>query len=463
MGKQNDQSAVDITELRDTPKNRLPVLPNTTKNDDTLQWFYQLVLDTFACQNGRVSPLYLRRSGQTLHIRVGNRWHTYHRRESLEFWRDAMKQYSDLRLSNWSTKRMQAVWDYLQAYAPEASFDNRRYFELANAVLDSHTGELDYSPERFLHCPTTRGSELAYLPEYEPTAAWRSWYETLDEHQRAVRDWSVGSAITGEHGLLFTFGQSRTGKSTLAEAIQEVLGDGARVLKLSEDFGRFATRSFENTTYLYDPDNKGSKNHNNKNYETIHLMASGDPLNIEIKGGDFYQTTNYGFIEVVSNAPVSLTFEQSLVDRVRFCLYTYIESRADGGNTKRLILADKQAWLNYAVASAVRLATGEITRPPIDHYQAYGWARWLKETSGYGRMCLEEARIVNYSEYEQTVAARFQSSKETVDDIIAGIKEINRQLGEDFLKIDWDYYEKNLNDSYYNKGGNATTETPKLF
>ena len=91
----------------------------------------------------------------------------------------------------------------------------------------------------------------------------------------------------------------------------------------------------------------------------------------------------------MSNAPTTLYFEQSLVDRVRFCLYTYIDPRSDGGKMKRLILADRQAWLNYAISCAIKLAKGETERPPIDDYQAYGWVLWLQEANTYGKMCVD--------------------------------------------------------------------------
>lgn len=464
MSRQVQPGAVDplMQALQSTPAGTLPSMPGTVKNEDTLQWFYKAVLNTFACMDGGESPLYLRREGQNLYIRHKGQWRAYGRRDSLEFWRDAMASYKALAESNWSVKRLQAAWDYFQAYAPEAEFDNRRYFETANAVLDTITGELDYSEERFLNKPTTRSSTLPYDPAYEPSVAWQKWYGTLDEHQKLVRDWSVGSAVAGEHGLLFTYGQSRTGKSTLAEGLSATLGDGARVFSLSSDFGRFATKFMENTTYLYDPDSKGSKNHNNANYETLHLMASGDPIKVEIKGGDMYQTTNYGFVEIVSNAPVGMSFEQSLVDRVRFCLYTYIEPRADGGTLKRQILADKQAWLNYAIRCAIRLAKGEITRPPIDEYQAYGWVQWLSATSSYARLCFQEMRVVGYSEYQQTVVSKYLLSKETVEDTQAGMREISRQLGQELTTYDWETYGETLAELYYNGGGNGN-EATELF
>lgn len=56
-------------------------------------------------------------------------------------------------------------------YAIEIEFDNRRYFEMRNAVLDGYTGELGESETRFLLHPTTRSSQLSYNPEYTPTPA----------------------------------------------------------------------------------------------------------------------------------------------------------------------------------------------------------------------------------------------------------------------------------------------------
>lgn len=453
------KNAEDIEAIKKTPNDELPVMPETVRNQDTLQWFYRAILENFTCQNGRRSPLYLRRSEHGLAIRHGNQWKVYRRGEMIEFWRDAMQAYPDLAESNWSTKRNQAIWDYFQVYAPEIEFDNRRYFEMENCILDGYTGDLNSEDERFLICPTTRASSLKYDPSYEPGVAWKKWYDTMDEHQQKVRDWSVGSAITGQHGLLFTFGQSRTGKSTLAEGLAEVLGSGAGVFSLSRNWGRFYTQHMDNTTYLYDADAKGAKNQNNENYGTLHLMASGDPIQVEVKGSEIYQTTNYGFIEVISNAPTTLSFEQSLVDRVRFCLYTYIEPRADGGQMKRMILADKQAWLNYAVECAIKLAKGETVRPLIDNYQMYGWVLWLQEANSYGKMCVEEGRVMTYSEYKFAYdgAARFTLTKETIEEMRAGFNELSRQFGSNFLAYDWKEYGEQLRKDYYHE------EAPKLF
>lgn len=461
QAEQEKKNAADIKAIQNTPSTELPVLPETVRNQETLQWFYRAVTDNFTCMNDRRSPLFLRRNEHGLAIRVGNAWKVYRRNEQIEFWRDAMAAFPELAESNWSTKRTQDIWQYFQIYAPEIEFDNRRYFEMANCILDGYTGELNSDEDRFLTHPTTRASKLKYDPTYEPSVAWKQWYDTLDKHQRAVRDWSVGSAFIGNHGLLFTFGQSRTGKSTLAEGLAEVLGSGAGVFSLSRNWGRFYTQHMDNTTYLYDADAKGAKNQNNENYGTLHLMASGDPIQVEMKGAEIYQTTNYGFIEVISNAPTTLNFEQSLVDRVRFCLYTYIDPRADGGQMKRMILADKQAWLNYAVGCAIKLAKGEVVRPKIDDYQMYGWVLWLQEANTYGKMCVEEGRVLTYSEYQQVYqgANRFMLTKETIDEMKSGFTELTRQYGKDFLREDWEAYGQKLKDEYYG----TNQEAPKLF
>ncbi len=451
------RTAEDLAAIKNTPSDELPVLPETVRNQETLQWFYRAIADNFTCMNGRKSPLFLRRSEHGLAIRIGNAWKTYHRGQQIEFWRDTMAAYPELADSNWSTKRTMAIWDYFQIYAPEIEFDNRRYFEMGNCILDGYTGELNYSDDRFLEHPTTRASKLSYEPDYKPSAAWVKWYQTMDEHQQKVRDWSVGSAITGQHGLLFTFGQSRTGKSTLAEGLAEVLGSGAGVFSLSRNWGRFYTQHMDNTTYLYDADAKGAKNQNNENYGTLHLMASGDPIQIERKGAEIYQTTNYGFIEIISNSPTTLSFEQSLVDRVRFCLYTYINPRADGGQMKRLILADKQAWLNYAVGCAIKLAKGQVTRPAVDKYQMYGWVLWLQEANTYGKMCVKEGRVLTYSEYKMSYegAQRFMLTRETIEEMRSGLYELKRQYGSDFLATNWDEYGEELKNKY--------EEAPKLL
>lgn len=458
---QQEEHERNLMNIDSTEDNALPVLPETVRNQETLQWFYLVVMQNLSCLDGRKSTLYMRRSEKGIAVRINHQWRIYRQKQSVDFWRDIMAEHKQLAQSNWSTKRQQDLWAYFQSYAPAISFDNRRYFEVRNAVLDTSTGELNYDEDRFLVCPTTRSSPLNYKPDYVPTPAWMQWYEGMDEHQQKVRDWSVGSAFLGEHGLLFTFGQSRTGKSTLAEGLSEVLGTGVGVFSLSRNWGRFYTQHFDDTTYLFDADAKGSKNQNNENYGTVHLMASGDPIQVEVKGGEVYQTTNYGFMEVISNTPATISFEQSLVDRVRFCLYTYIRPRADGGRMKKLILNDKQAWLNYALGCAIRFATGEAQRPKIDDYQAYGWSLWLQEANSYGKMCIDEGRALSYQEYKYGFegANRFMLTKETVDEMKLGFKELSRQYGKDFLKQDWKTYGKKLEDNYYGEND----EAPKLL
>lgn len=451
--KQPKKSAAEeaIAELQGTPLDQLPMLSENTKSPDTIQWFAAMVLDNFSCLNGRSSPLFLRTHEQALVFRQGNRWVQFHRGQKTEFWRAVFDAYPDVRESNWSTKRQQLLWDYFLTYAPSGEFDNRRYFETANAVLDGRTGTLNYDEDRFLVNATVRGSELAYEPSYTPSQAWLKWYDGMDKHQKQVRQWSVGAAVTGEYGLLMTFGNSRTGKSTAAEGLAQALGSGTNTFSLSQHWGQFYTQAFDGTTYLYDPDAKGSKNQNGDNYETIHMMASGDPLTMEIKQGASYRTSNYGFMEIISNAPAPLSFERSLIDRVRFCLYTYIGSKADDGEMKGLILKDKQAWLNYAIESAI--AFRQNGRPKIDMYQMYGWVSWLKNVNAYGRMCIDGKRALSYSEYKYAYDGnnRYLLNRETVEEMRDAMLELSKQFGKDFLMIDWKKYGEELKTQYYDK------------
>lgn len=443
-------------ELATTPKDALPYLSENVKSPDVNQQFASKVLDVFACQNGHSSPLYLRTNGGALAFRNQNRWVQFHRGERVEFWRAVMEAYPQVRESNWSIKRQHTLWEYFLSYAPAGEFDNRRYFETDNCILDGETGELDYSPTRFLDKPTVRHSTLAYDPKYIPTPAWQEWYDGMDDHQRKIRQWSVGSAITGAYGLLMTFGQSRTGKSTLAEGLAEALGSGTTTFSLADKWNRFYTQLFDNTTYLYDSDCKGSKRQNDDNYETLHLMASGDPLAMEIKQGASYRSQNYGFMELISNSPVPVTFEQSLVDRVRFCLYTYIKPRGDDGKMKGMILADKQAWLNYAIECAIKFR--KEGRPPVDKYQVYGWMQWLEQSNAYARLCIERKGLLSYSDYKYSndSGSRYLLTRDTVETIQAGFKELSRQYGENVLMVDWASYGKQLEKEYYDKA-------PKLF
>ena len=91
------KNAADLKAIQATPADELPVLPETVRNQETLQWFYRAVIENFTCMGGRKSPLYLRRTEHGLAIRVGNAWRVYRRGESVNFWRDAMASYRELR------------------------------------------------------------------------------------------------------------------------------------------------------------------------------------------------------------------------------------------------------------------------------------------------------------------------------------------------------------------------------
>ena len=121
--KAESQKELDIKAIKATPKDELPVLPETVRNGDTLQWFYRSVVDSFTCLNSRFSPLYLRRSEHGLAIRINNEWKVYRRNEQIEFWRDAMAVSKELQQSNWSTKRQNDLWNYFLVYAPEIDFE----------------------------------------------------------------------------------------------------------------------------------------------------------------------------------------------------------------------------------------------------------------------------------------------------------------------------------------------------
>jgi len=756
----------------------LPVLSENIRKPDVLQQFYALMTEHLAS-----SDVCLRTTETgNVAMRVDGGWQEYIPTKQLNFWRDLMRVYPVIKEHNWSMKRMQALWEYFRTYAPNITFDNKLYFEMPSAILDGRTGKLITTPDRHLTHPTLRNSPFDYDPTYEPSQAWQTWYTSMDAHQQAVRAWSVGSAVLGEYGLLFTFGNTRVGKaerasqlvptprgdhmigvlkpgdyvfgsngrptrviavhhhgrlpvwrvrftdgswldtseehnwtlvrdnrpsivrttrelrkklpsnnyylpraiikgnnadeqvpayelgawladgsvcgsnnsqaritkaqgavsdylqaidpelkrhdyhnscgyltastkshlreylretgldmtkskgkfipsewfnktadirfkllqglmdcdggwhykkhrysitrysttspqlaldvirlatslglsarkkiahhktgdyfivnirglkknpfkyskyvdvwrpcprtprrcvksveyigedemvcitveakdnlyigdtqfnivthnSTLAEGITNVLGRGVTTFNLSQHWGRFYTQDFDNTTYLYDPDCKGAKQKNNENYETLHMMASGDPIRMEMKGGASYKSANYGFLEVVSNQPVPIYFEKSLIDRVRFCLYTYIEPRGDGGEMKSLILADRQAWVNYAISCAIDLAKNKATRPPIDDYQMYGWVQWLKKTSTYGQMCVDAGRALTYQEYSYAYEgkSKYMVEKNTVAEMRDGFYELERQYGTTFLDKDWDNYEQQLKEAYYDE------------
>lgn len=428
----------------------LPVVSEDLRKRDVLQAFYREVARGF--QN----RLYMRNDKTTgfLVIRSEGRWLSFGVRDEGRFWPSVWAEWPELVGLNWSVSRLHQLWEYFWRYPRQIRFDNKRYFELPSAVLDTLTGSLHTEDDRFLRCPTYRYSELDYHPGYTPSQTWQGWYDGLESNERAVREWSVAQAVSGGYGCLLTSGNSRTGKSTLAEGISTVLGDGAQPINISADWGRFGTKRLENTTYLYDPDNKASKQANLSNYEELHKMMAGDPIQVEIKGGELYKTTEYGFLELISNDPLSLRVERSLVDRVRFCLYTFIDPRGDGGNTKRRILADKQAWLNFAITCAIRYAKGDITRPPIDTYQALGWHHYLRHNVDWYEMSYNEGRPLTYSEYSQmyTGPGFYKLSKDTVEECRLTVEMVEQYWGggNRMLTTDWEDYEKQLKENYYN-------------
>ena len=425
------------------------LVPDDTRKREILQPFYAQISRALS------DKLSLRYSApdKSLVLREGNQWKTFTIKEQNEFWQAVWEQWGELRDVNWSTDRLNKMFTYFFSYPNKLKFKSHQYFELKNFILDVTTGELHKEPNRHLLYPTFRNTPYSYRPGTNPSVAWQKWYDTMTPEQKRIREWSVASAMCGEYGALLTFGNTRTGKSTLAEGLSKIIGEGARPFSVSRDWGRFQTKQFHNTTYLFDPDAKGSKGQNLRNYEQVHQMMSGDPIQMEIKGGLLFESTNYGFMEIISNDPVGLTFEPSLVDRVRFCLYTYITPRGDGGGLKRRILADEQAWVNYAVECAIKLAKGEIERSPLDHYQALGWYHWLSHNNGYAKLCFTHGRYLTYQEYdtEYRGSSYYKMARDSVQTTRDGMEEISRQLEANFVNIDWDEYEEQLRKEYYGK------------
>ena len=74
------------------------------------------------------------------------------------------------------------------------------------------------------------------------------------------------------------------------------------------------------------------------------------------------------------------------------------------------------------------MAKGEVSRPLVDQYQMYGWVLWLQEANTYGKMCIEEGRVLTYQEYKYSYegATRFMLTKETVEEMKAGFNELER-------------------------------------
>lgn len=425
----------------------LPLMGEDIRKKDLLNAFYKGVKSAFE------NKLSMRfdRDTQSLVIRHNERWQGFTIKEEQQFWTAVWFEWPKLVEVNWATDRLHKLYQYFFFYPTDIEFKSQRYFELKNTILDVETGKLYHGDNRHLDYPTFRSTPHNYNPGYKPSKSWKKWFDAMTEEQKQVRAWSVGSAVCGGHGALMTFGNTRTGKSTLAEGLSEVLNGGARKMSISQDWGRFQTSRFRDTTYLFDPDAKGSKQQNNRNYETLHLMMCGDPIGMEIKGGNIFESQRYGFLEIISNDPVGIRFEPSLVDRVRFCLYTYIDPRGDGGNFKKWVLSDTQAWANYAIDSAIKLAKGKIERPPLNYYQALGWYHFLKNNNDYAELCFRHRRYLSYTEYIQFTDKNtyYRISKDTMDQIYNGMQEINRQLGEDITKVDWDDYEEQLKREYY--------------
>lgn len=152
-----------------TIEGQLPVLSENVRKPDVLQQFYTLVTDHLAN-----SPICLRSTKtNNVAIRVDGGWQEYTPTKQLSFWKDLMQAYPVIGEHKWSTRRLQALWEYFRAYAPNITFDNKLYFEMPSAVLDGQTGELITTPDRHLTHPTLRNSPFDYDPTYEPSQAWQ--------------------------------------------------------------------------------------------------------------------------------------------------------------------------------------------------------------------------------------------------------------------------------------------------
>jgi len=192
-------------------------------------------------------------------------------------------------------KRMQRqeTLAYLQLKAKEKSFSSTKYIPVKNGVFNLETWELqDFSPDII----TRNKIPVAYIPDayYEVTDKTLNKMAVHDKKIRLLLEEILGYILfrRNEFGATFILtGNGSNGKSSFLKIIRKLAGsENVSSLDLKELDQRFKTAElFGKLVNIGDDISKGYI----KESSIFKKLATGETINVERKGKDPFDFTNY--------------------------------------------------------------------------------------------------------------------------------------------------------------------------
>ncbi|MCU4843749.1 phage/plasmid primase, P4 family [Bacillus cereus] len=260
-------------------------------------------------------------------------------------------------------KRMQRqeTIAYLQLKAKHKNFASTKYVVVKNGVFNLETWQLeDFTPEII----TRNKIPVAYIPGayYEVTDKTFNKIAVNDKKIRAILEEILGYILFRRNEFAATFiltGDGSNGKSSYLKIIRKLIGsDNASSLDLNELDQRFKTAElFGKLANIGDDIGKGFI----KESSIFKKLSTGETLNVERKGKDPFDFTNYAKLIFSANEmPRINDFSDGLGRRLQIvpfkAKFTPNDEDYDPFITDKLLSDESMQYvLNLALKSLKRL------------------------------------------------------------------------------------------------------------
>ncbi|PGF00343.1 DNA primase family protein [Bacillus toyonensis] len=260
-------------------------------------------------------------------------------------------------------KRMQRqeTIAYLQLKAKHKNFASTKYVVVKNGVFNLETWQLeDFTPEII----TRNKIPVAYIPGayYEITDKTFNKIAVNDKKVRAILEEILGYILFRRNEFAATFiltGDGSNGKSSYLKIIRKLIGsDNASSLDLNELDQRFKTAElFGKLANIGDDIGKGYI----KESSIFKKLSTGETLNVERKGKDPFDFTNYAKLIFSANEmPRINDFSDGLGRRLQIvpfkAKFTPNDDDYDPFITDKLLSDESMQYvLNLALKSLKRL------------------------------------------------------------------------------------------------------------
>ncbi|MEH6940792.1 DNA primase family protein [Bacillus sp. JJ722] len=266
-----------------------------------------------------------------------------------------------------SLKRMQRqeTLAYLQLKAKDKNFSPTQYVVMKNGVFNLETWQLeDFTPEII----TRNKIPIAYVKDayHEVTDKTFNKIAVNDNKVRAIMEEILGYILFRRNEFAATFiltGDGSNGKSSYLKIIRKLIGsDNASSLDLNELDQRFKTAElFGKLANIGDDIGKGYI----KDSSIFKKLSTGETLNVERKGKDPFDFTNYAKLIFSANEmPRINDFSDGLGRRLQIvpfkAKFTPNDEDYDPFITDKLLSNESMQYvLNLALKSLKRLLTNK--------------------------------------------------------------------------------------------------------